>query len=882
MIKLPELLAPAGSPDALKEAISAGADAVYLSGKKFGARQFADNFSVFEIESAIQYAHLRGVKVYVTVNTLIKERELSSAAEYVFKLYSMGVDGVLVQDLGLSHIIKEIFPDMDLHGSTQMTIHNNDSLEWLEENGFSRVVLSRELSMDEVNSMTKNSRLELEIFLHGALCYSYSGQCLLSSFIGGRSGNRGMCAQPCRKPYTIITSNLDEYGRPIKIQALPLKEKYILSPKDLCLYPHLRELVNSKISSLKIEGRMRSPEYVKTAVSIYRQALDKIGSGTNHLNNDYDMEVLKLGFNRGFTSGYLFKSMREKLMGRDKPGHRGLFIGNLKKYNPKKREGVIHLKSIIKPGKGDGLFFVPSNNEAPIGMDIEKPPFIKGKDMFLSLKKPVTVPSRVFLTRKKDLSLLYKNHQPIDLPNLAVDLFFKLDANNYPHLKGQIQTHGGKVVISEVVGKTSMEPAKTRPLSNKNIQKQLLKMGDKPFKGKISDIEYDETLFLPIKELNQLRRELIEDLEKKVIESYTPSLKKIDSAQLKLNELKKGLHYHGQKQNGPFKNASKSSQSSINLSVYVNDIPSLKSAIKTGFDRIYLDIPLLAPEKLLSKCSDPNSKYDFDFEYVNAILDEAIELCSQSNSHLVWKWPNITRNYLLDFLKKIKKDYPTGLDLMVGNIGAGNFIKKSFDETRLYGSYALNVWNHRTIATLSPLFSLITLSPELSWKEINNIIHYQKSNHLSSNSEIEILVQGNMESIISENCLISPDLISKTYFSEFSPEKSCLERFWGIKDERERVFPLKISSDCQSIILNSVETCLVNYVPAMMNNGIKNIAIDGRWRGERYVEKMGYFYEKAIQNSKNNKKVEKIKKDIKKISLGGITSYNFMKGIEKP
>lgn len=304
---LPELLAPAGSPEAFRAAVAAGADAVYLSGRKFGARAYAQNFTGPEIEEAIAYAHARGVRGYITVNTLLHDRELAAVGEYLVWLYSIGADAVLIQDIGVAALAREVVPGLPLHASTQMTIHNADGVRWAAEMGFSRVVLARELSLDEINAIarsTKNTNIGLEVFVHGALCYCYSGQCLLSSVIGGRSGNRGMCAQPCRKPYTLVTGESDSYGRPVRLQDVPLPERYLLSPKDLCTVKDLERLVHSPVVSLKIEGRMKSPEYVATVVSTYRKALDA-HAGSTAPEQDADMRTLALAFNRGFTKGYL-------------------------------------------------------------------------------------------------------------------------------------------------------------------------------------------------------------------------------------------------------------------------------------------------------------------------------------------------------------------------------------------------------------------------------------------------------------------------------------------------------------------------------------------------------------------------------------------------
>ena len=326
--RLPELLAPAGSPDAFRSAIAAGADAVYLSGKRFGARKSAANFTDAQIEEAVRTAHLHGVRVYVTVNTLIHDREMKSASEYLVWLWSFGVDAVLVQDTGLAAVAREIVPDLVLHASTQLTIHNAAGVRWAAAHGFRRVVLARELSLEDVSAIadaTNNTGIGLEVFVHGALCYSYSGQCLLSSVIGGRSGNRGMCAQPCRKPWDLVTAEADEYGRPLSLRPIPLDGQYLLSPKDLCMYRSLPWLVQSPAVSLKIEGRMKSPEYVATVVSIYRRALDTIAAGRWEPADDDESDLL-LAFNRGFTGGHLSRERYRRLIGRDARDNRRPFL----------------------------------------------------------------------------------------------------------------------------------------------------------------------------------------------------------------------------------------------------------------------------------------------------------------------------------------------------------------------------------------------------------------------------------------------------------------------------------------------------------------------------------------------------------------------------
>ena len=278
---------------------------------------------------AVDFAHGRGVRIYAAVNTLVHDREIPDAARYLIFLESLGVDAVLVQDPGLAALAHEVVPGLSLHASTQMTIHNRAGLEWAARLGLKRVVLARELPLEVVEAMGERGKelgIGLEIFAHGALCYSYSGQCLLSSAIGGRSGNRGRCAQPCRKPYTLVRGEADEYGRPRRAAPVSLGDRYLLSTKDLSLYPYLDRVVRLPVAALKIEGRMRSAEYVATVTRIYRKALDAIAAGA-WTPSPGDEEALALTFNRGFTGGCLCEG-REGMMGRDAPDHRGIPCGD--------------------------------------------------------------------------------------------------------------------------------------------------------------------------------------------------------------------------------------------------------------------------------------------------------------------------------------------------------------------------------------------------------------------------------------------------------------------------------------------------------------------------------------------------------------------------
>jgi len=454
-MRIPELLAPVGSMDHLKVAINAGASAVYLSGKNYGARKYAQNFTLDELTEAVNIAHIHNVKVYVTVNTLIKEDELESVINYLSKLHAIGVDAVLVQDLGLVELINKHIPKLKIHASTQMTCENQLKLNYLESKGIKRVVLPREMRKGEIKNLKTD--MELEIFVHGALCYSYSGQCLMSSFKGGRSGNRGTCAQPCRQKYQI---------KGIK------KHDYYLSPCDLSLFNQLKEIAELNIDCIKIEGRMRSKEYLAIAVSNYRKALNKLKSGKTTAS-----EEISLAFNRGFSEGQFSNTSKRSI----RSGHIGLKIGRVIKSS--KNQIAIRLHDNIKtiPEKGDGLLIIKNNND--YGFEISQNPIIttlnhfnKGKNKAvkdLTRENKVMIVKKVWQNKKSDFNLnesdvyLTKRNQlnkkVKEIENKSASyikskliLTFSLK-NKFPQLKARLTLANHKTIEAEMIGDKAFE-----------------------------------------------------------------------------------------------------------------------------------------------------------------------------------------------------------------------------------------------------------------------------------------------------------------------------------------------------------------------------------------------------------------------------------------
>jgi putative protease len=374
-----ELVSPAGSLDQLKAAANAGADAVYLAYEKYGARAYAENFNIQGLENAVIFAHSRNIKVYLALNTLIKEKELNEFLDFVFQLFKkISFNGVIVQDLAVKKILNEIFPEVPIHASTQLNIHNSYSLEFLKNSGFNRVVLAREMTLDEIKEVSLKKLLNIEIFGHGSQCYSYSGQCYFSSFVGDRSGNRGRCPQPCRMKYDLIqekSRQLNDLPEKSFNNSKTIEDYYFLSKSDLITIFHLPEIIKAGINALKLEGRMKTPEYVAIITKIYRKYIDLYYINPNEFKVDEkDIYKLKQIFAREINEGYLKEQFPENIISLKKSGSVGNSFGRILKIEPEKSSGKnfvnIYIKSGIGLNKGDILEIWTKKGNSRIEVDV--------------------------------------------------------------------------------------------------------------------------------------------------------------------------------------------------------------------------------------------------------------------------------------------------------------------------------------------------------------------------------------------------------------------------------------------------------------------------------------------------------------------------------
>ena len=796
-MRIPELLAPVGSMDHLKVAINAGASSVYLSGKDYGARKYAQNFTLDEINDAVNIAHLHNVKVYVTVNTLIKEDELEDVMDYLSQLYAIGVDAVLVQDLGLVDLINTYLPDLKIHASTQMTAENQLKIDYIESKGIKRIVLPREMRKEEISQLKTN--VELEIFAHGALCYSYSGQCLMSSFKGGRSGNRGTCAQPCRQKY--------------KIQGIK-GENYYLSPCDLSLYNHLKEISDLNISCIKIEGRMRSKEYLAIVISNYRKALNKLKS-----KKEIKSEEISLVFNRGFCEGQFNHQSKRSL----RAGHIGLKIGHV--IDSHKNQVAIKLDDSLKniPEKGDGLLLVKNKND--YGFEISQNPkittlnhFKKGKNKEikdLNRKNRVLIVKKVWQNKKSDFNLnesdvyltkrnnLTKKVKEIETKGNSfvkskLILTFSIK-NKFPILKARLTLANKKEIISEVMGSTPFEKPLKKAVSVDTIKKQLIKTDNYPYEIVQINVNYDGTLFIPISKINELRRNLFKALEIEVNNLYKHETKKINlKHDININEVVE-----------------------TNISYYTNNLRDLENI--SGIKRVYLEIPNDSDDLNITVNRNYNLNYMINF------LKTAYEISYSKDYELIWKWPDIAHNKLIKALNKVRGI----LNKMHYNIP---IMANTFNAE--YGPYSLNITNTQTIKSLKD-YKILTLSPELAKKDYEDII-----TNCENPNKLELLVQGSVELMKSRYQLLYGNELKKNYKNY-------------LIDRKDNKYPIHKSITSEEIIIfDDSELSLLEEINHLKQLGFCNFAIDGRYKDNKHY-KIIDVYKSALKGNIDKKELLK-------------------------
>lgn len=674
-----ELLAPVGKFENALAAIENGANAIFVGGKVFNARQFADNFEEDELEKIVDYCKLRGVKTHITVNTLIKDQEIEELMTYLQKLARLKVDAVIVQDFGVAHLIKTYFPEIELHASTQMSAHSIEDVMFLKSCGFKRVVLAREMQLEEIKAIKEAVDIEIETFIHGALCYSYSGQCLFSSQIGGRSGNRGRCAQPCRMGYALL-----------KGEEEVVQSAYLLSPKDLCALSFLPELIACGIDSFKMEGRMKSPEYVASVTKVYRKYIDlALKDPKNYKVEQEDMEMLQSIFNRGgFSEGYYFKKAGSDMITEKTPKNIGLKIGYIVKYDKKTKMATIHTNKTLNPGDGLEIW----NKKKHTGTGISKV-YPAGQKFTVRVEDWVDENAPVYLSKNNTLLKVLKKtyekaQRKVDVTGEVIGkigepIRFTLNYDTY---------------TATVIG-DPLETAQNAPITRDIAFEKLSKLGNTSFELTHLEGSWEEGAYITISKLNQLRREAVEKLESLICQK--------DEART--------YEPYEKTQNPIF------------------DGP--RAHIVQAHTLEQVNVALLYEEV---------SKIYWEWRYDDEALQTAFEKCKAADRGFYIVFPAITKEKTLAYIKERMYTWEN-MDIsgyVIRTLGVFDLVKESIKEKVL--DYNLNIMNNEAIHHwLECGATRVTTSAELAKEELQQL-----------NGPLETLIYGKLPVMTTEQCVL--------------------------------------------------------------------------------------------------------------------------------
>lgn len=759
-----EILSPAGSFEAMVAAVQNGADAVYLGGSEFGARAFAGNFAREELLKAIEYCHLRGVRVYLTVNTLVKEAETERFTEYVEFLYEADVDALILQDMGMASLVRKHWPDFEIHASTQMSAHSLEDVRLLEGMGFSRVVLSRELSIEEISNICKNCSVEIEIFVHGALCICYSGQCLMSSMIGGRSGNRGRCAQPCRREYSLIRADGTK---------VDTKGKYLMSPQDVCTAEELASLAESGAASLKIEGRMKRPEYVAVVTRVYKKALERHAQGESILVDKWDIKDLYSIFNRGFTKGYLFGKINTQIINTLKPSNAGVYLGEVAYYDRQRKKLGIKLEDELS--KGDGLSIGVSVGRILKGA-LVKDHASAGESVEIDFIGEASDGEKIYKTSNsrllKSAELSYENG--IEAIKIGLSASFKARLGEYPSLV--LADCDGNTASAQ--GSKAAEKALKVSISEQKVKEQLEKLGNTPYN--LSDLQMDleEGISMPVSVINEMRREAVE----------------------KLNKLR-AIRHSGRVARGE-------------QSIYEAGAGKGKAKYK-GAPK--LRIKLKNIEQLREVLSRTAAE-DIDLVYYENPrgMAAALEIAKAAGIKLVCSLPRIMRSREYSVLKRLMDSGVA--DFQVGSLGQLGVACEN--GLSAYCDYSLNVFNSFSVMALSGFGAkAVCLSPELRLDEISDIAKYNQAG-----AELEAVAYGRIPLMISEYCPVGT---LDGSCGEARNKSACKnDSAYMLEDQKGEMFPVSNDGSCRSVIYNSKAICMLDHLEEMHTSGVDAFRVD--------------------------------------------------------
>ena len=791
-----ELLAPAGSWEALEAAVNAGADAVYMGGKSFGARAYASNFDKEEMAKAVYFAHMHHVRIYITVNTLVDDSELEELADYLMFLNNVGVDGIIVQDLGVIRLARKIVPELPLHASTQMTITNSSGVDFAVASGMERSVLARELSLKEIEAACSRGT-EIETFIHGALCVCYSGQCLMSSLIGGRSGNRGRCAQPCRLPYRLLNSKGDDM--------LEGKDagQYLLSPKDMNTLEILPQLIESGVVSYKIEGRMKRPEYVAIVVDAYRRAMDSYIAGDYSVPAE-DFANIEQIFNRDFTTAYMVNRPGREMMSDRRPNNRGVLVGRVLKLDKQRNKAVIKLDKELH--LGDGLEFwvtVGGRVGTTVTEMLSKGESVSsaayGEQVTIDVPKGVRLNDRVF--RTLDSKLMSYAQQ-----------FFGPDAKKRIAVDAVVTAHVGQpmtVTLTDEDGNVGygetdfiVEEARKRALDYAVVHKQLDRMGTTEYFLNSLNVELDDNVMVPMSEMNEARRMACEALDAARLEAFAPA--------------RKPVHKHNE---SFVPNAKKRTHDGAVLTVHCDSLGKVNAALQAGAERILFG----------GDCFTHIPLSDEDYR-------KATNMVRKAGRQLAFATPRIVKEAQLKYFDRLfalwselEPDF-----VYISNNGLWSIAVKH--GLKPVADMSLNIFNYQSLEFWKEQGAVgAVISSEMTMGQVE---------HLASVSPvpIECMIQGRLEMMVSEYC------VGGSFLGDLHKgacKFNCSESLF-LEDRKDAKFPIATDQFCRMHVLNAHELSMTANVQLMAEIGVSSLRIDGRNYDEQRLGELITMYKKIL------------------------------------
>ncbi|OMD68459.1 peptidase U32 [Paenibacillus odorifer] len=800
-----ELLAPAGDWDCMRAAVANGADAIFFGVEKFNARARANNFRMDELSEIMAFLHSYGVKGFLTFNILVFENELSDAKELIDACVDAGVDAVIVQDLGLVKMIREISPDFPIHGSTQMTITSPEAVEFTKPFSLERVVLGRENNLKQIRTIGEQARLPMEVFVHGALCVSYSGQCLTSEMWGGRSANRGECAQACRLPYDLMVDG----------EVKPMGDvTYLLSPKDLAAIDLMPELIEAGVTSFKIEGRLKSPEYVANVVSKYRKAIDRYFEGDLSKPSKEEVRELQQSFSRGFTHGFLDGTNNKKLVDGTFPKSRGVYLGTVEQIL---RDGVVcRIHAPLK--RGDGIVFdagdptkkeeggrvydlrrkgVKLEGEAGEGWIID---IVAGRND-VDLRR-LNVGDRIWKTNDPALDKALRQTYETEKPYRVFPVHVRVQGCVGEKLTTW-WTDVQKNVTVRVDSELALEAAQKRPMDTALLEEQFGRLGGTVFQLDALESHLQGDVIVPMRELNSIRRQAVELLAG---ERPKPPV-----------YVKRAIEVYG---DATHKGVAPQRAGEAELTALCRSLPQVQAALEAGVRNIYAD-----------------------FEFIKQ-FPAAVDAVRAAGASIALATPRIHMPGENGYHANILRLQPDAV--LVRNTGALYYYLRRRQEQpdavhpRLIGDFSLNIANHKAVDLfLEAGCDIVTPSYDLNIQQMVDLLEH------SDTSRMEVVIHQHLPMFHTEHCVYCTFMSEGTDYTNCG--RPCEEHRASLQDRIGMSHPVRVDEGCRNTVYNAVEQSGAEYLNNFRDLGVSSYRVEFLEETPEQVAEVISLYSRALR-----------------------------------